>query len=81
MIGAVHESKISMAVITVLAQDLDRQGAVFCPTKQHTEGFSIANGGHPRVYLDLARTGKAKCSYCGTEFRFARKTGVTGVKR
>ncbi|OZA98630.1 MAG: hypothetical protein B7X59_05485 [Polaromonas sp. 39-63-203] len=24
---------------------------------------------HPKVYLDVARTGMAKCPYCGTEYR------------
>ncbi len=23
---------------------------------------------HPRVYLDLSKTGQAKCPYCGYEF-------------
>ena len=23
---------------------------------------------HPRVYLPIEKTGKAKCPYCGTEF-------------
>jgi uncharacterized Zn-finger protein len=24
---------------------------------------------HPRVFLDVATTGQAKCPYCGTEYR------------
>ena len=24
---------------------------------------------HPKVYLDVARTGEAKCPYCGTVYR------------
>ena len=24
---------------------------------------------HPKVYLDVARTGEAKCSYCGTVYK------------
>jgi uncharacterized Zn-finger protein len=24
---------------------------------------------HPKVYLDVARTGEAKCPYCGTEYK------------
>jgi uncharacterized Zn-finger protein len=25
--------------------------------------------GHPRVFLDVARTGEARCPYCGTVYR------------
>ncbi|HEX9395109.1 MAG TPA: zinc-finger domain-containing protein [Burkholderiales bacterium] len=28
---------------------------------------------HPRVFLDVTRTGEALCPYCGTRFRFAGK--------
>jgi len=24
---------------------------------------------HPKVYLDVARTGEARCPYCGTTYR------------
>jgi uncharacterized Zn-finger protein len=24
---------------------------------------------HPKVYLDVARTGQAKCPYCGTVYK------------
>lgn len=24
--------------------------------------------GHPKVYLPIEKTGKAKCEYCGTEY-------------
>ncbi|MEJ7688092.1 MAG: zinc-finger domain-containing protein, partial [Variovorax sp.] len=24
---------------------------------------------HPKIYLDVARTGEAKCPYCGTVYR------------
>lgn len=26
---------------------------------------------HPRVFLDLAPTGEARCPYCGTRYRLA----------
>jgi uncharacterized Zn-finger protein len=29
---------------------------------------------HPRVFLDVTRTGEALCPYCGTKFRFSGKT-------
>ncbi len=28
---------------------------------------------HPRVFLDVARTGEALCPYCGTKFHFTGK--------
>jgi uncharacterized Zn-finger protein len=34
-----------------------------CPTP----GTSLWNS-HPRVFLPIEETGKAKCPYCGTEF-------------
>lgn len=30
---------------------------------------------HPRVYLDLSKTGKAKCPYCGYEFELEGGAG------
>jgi uncharacterized Zn-finger protein len=30
-------------------------------------GMSLWNS-HPRVYLPIEKTGRAKCPYCGTEF-------------
>jgi uncharacterized Zn-finger protein len=52
--------------IELLAKDLNDQGGIFCPSpKAH---MKIWNS-HPKVYLDVARTGVAKCPYCGTEYR------------
>jgi len=52
--------------IELVAADLNDQGGIFCPSpKAH---MKIWNS-HPKVYLDVARTGLAKCSYCGTEYR------------
>jgi len=62
-----------MNIINVLARDLDHQGAVFCPTAQDQESDTIAWGGHPKVYLDVARTGEAKCPYCGNVFRLVKR--------
>lgn len=42
----------------------------FCPNRRMT----VWNA-HPRVFLDVAHTGEAKCPYCGTEYRL--KPGVT----
>ena len=61
--------------IELLAADLNDQGGVFCPSpKAH---MKIWNS-HPKVYLDVARTGKAKCPYCGTEYRLKAGEQVGG---
>ena len=52
--------------VELLASDLNSQGGVYCPSPQ--ADMKIWNS-HPKVYLDVARTGKAKCSYCGTVYQ------------
>jgi len=51
--------------VELLAQDLNPQGGVFCPNPK--ADMAIWNS-HPKVYLDVARTGQAKCPYCGTTY-------------
>lgn len=58
--------------IELAAQDLNHQGGVFCPSAK--ADMQLWNG-HPRVYLDVARTGEARCPYCGTVYRL--KAGET----
>ncbi|MGE0797181.1 MAG: zinc-finger domain-containing protein [Lautropia sp.] len=43
----------------------------FCPNPRMT----LWNQ-HPRVYLDVAATGAAKCPYCGTDYRLKPGTRV-----
>ncbi len=50
------------AVVEIDASDLP----AFCPNPKMPLWSS-----HPRVYLELAATGKAMCSYCGTKYRLA----------
>ena len=57
---------MSQAVVELLATELNPQGGVFCPNPK--AGMQLWNN-HPRVYLDMAHTGAAKCPYCGTEYR------------
>ena len=65
-----------MNTINVLTKDLVRQKLVFCPTVKDQESYTIAWGGHPRVYLDLATTGEVKCPYCGANFKLIADPGV-----
>lgn len=57
---------MSKAAIELLAKDLNGQGVVSCPNPK--AGMELWNG-HPKVYLDVAHTGEAKCPYCGTVYR------------
>jgi uncharacterized Zn-finger protein len=51
--------------IELLAKDLNHNGGVYCPNP--AADMKLWNS-HPKVYLDVARTGEAKCPYCGTVY-------------
>ena len=53
-------------VIELTAKDLNASGGVFCPSA--AAHMKIWNN-HPRVYLDVAGSGAAKCPYCGTVYK------------
>lgn len=57
---------MSKSTVDILAKDLNPQGGVFCPNK--LAGMALWNS-HPRVFLDVASNGEAKCPYCGTVYR------------
>lgn len=57
---------MSQAPVELKASDLNHQGGVYCPNP--VADMKLWSG-HPRVYLDVARTGEAKCPYCGTVYR------------
>ena len=54
------------APVELRAKDLNGNGGIFCPSP--LAGMKIWNS-HPRVYLDVASTGAAKCAYCGTVYK------------
>jgi uncharacterized Zn-finger protein len=54
------------AVIELSASDLNSQGGVCCPNP--LADMKLWNS-HPKVYLDVAHHGEAKCPYCGTVYR------------
>ena len=56
--------------VELLASDLNPQGGVFCPSPK--ADMKLWNS-HPKVYLDVGKTGQAKCPYCGT--LYALKAG------
>lgn len=59
-------TKKQPAVVELRAADLNGNGGVFCPSP--VAGMKLWNS-HPRIFLDVARTGEAKCPYCGTVYK------------
>jgi uncharacterized Zn-finger protein len=53
-------------LVPLLDKELNAQGGVCCPNPG--AGLDLWSM-HPRVYLDVASTGEAKCPYCGTVYR------------
>ena len=57
---------MSNTVVEILAKDLNRSGEVYCPSPlAHMKQWDT----HPKVYLNVASTGEAKCPYCGTVYK------------
>ena len=54
------------AVVELVAKDLNANGGIFCPSPR--ADMKLWNS-HPKVYLDVAQTGAAKCPYCGTVYK------------
>ncbi|MFD1712615.1 zinc-finger domain-containing protein [Ottowia sp. GY511] len=59
-------STTTPAPVILLAKDLTPQGGVFCPNP--LAKMELWNA-HPKVYLDVAHTGQARCPYCGTLYQ------------
>ena len=52
--------------VKLLAADLNLQGGIFCPSPKAQ--MKVWDS-HPKVYLDVGKTGAAKCPYCGTVYK------------
>ena len=61
--------------VELKAADLNGHGGVFCPNPK--ADMKLWNS-HPKVYVDVAKTGKAKCPYCGTVYKLAAGEHVGG---
>ncbi|MBM5574931.1 zinc-finger domain-containing protein [Deefgea sp. CFH1-16] len=61
--------KESQKDIEVLAKDLP----LHCPMPEMSSWNS-----HPRVFLDVSKTGTAQCPYCGTTYRLKAGEVVKG---
>lgn len=53
-------------VVELRAADLNGNGGIFCPSPM--AGMKLWNN-HPRIFLDIAQTGEARCAYCGTVYK------------
>lgn len=62
-------------VVELKAGDLNGNGGVFCPSPR--AGMKLWSS-HPRVFLDVASTGQARCAYCGTVYRLAAGEHFSG---
>ena len=62
-------------VVELRASDLNGNGGVFCPSP--VAGMKLWNT-HPRIFLDVARTGEARCAYCGTIYKLREGEHVGG---
>ena len=63
---------MSKPEVELAAANLNAHGGIFCPSPK--ADMKLWNS-HPKVYLDVARTGEARCPYCGTVYRL--KAGET----
>jgi uncharacterized Zn-finger protein len=61
--------------IELKATDLNGHGGVFCPSPK--ADMKLWNS-HPKVYLDIAKIGEAKCPYCGTHYALKAGEHVGG---
>lgn len=63
------------AVVELAAKDLNANGGIFCPSAK--ADMKLWNS-HPRVYLDVAQSGAAKCPYCGTVYKLKEGEHFSG---
>lgn len=63
------------SIVELAAKDLNAQGGVFCPSPK--ADMKLWNS-HPKVYLDVAQAGEAKCPYCGTTYRLKAGEAFAG---
>ena len=63
----VAQNVTDAGTITPNAQNLYEVTAKDLPLHCPLPGMSLWNS-HPRVFLPIEQTGRAKCPYCGAEF-------------
>jgi len=66
---------MSNQTVALSAADLNQHGGVYCPSP--AAQMEVWNT-HPKVFLDVATTGHAKCPYCGTNYALRAGEHVAG---
>lgn len=67
----VAQNVTDAGTITPNAQNLYEVTAKDLPLHCPLPGMSLWNS-HPRVFLPIEQTGRAKCPYCGAEFNLVK---------
>jgi uncharacterized Zn-finger protein len=57
-------SNTSTQPVEVTAADVQGEGVVFCPNPKMPLWSN-----HPRVFINLSKSGEGKCAYCGTVYK------------
>ncbi|MEY4428603.1 MAG: hypothetical protein RLZZ182_1292 [Pseudomonadota bacterium] len=57
-------SNTSTQPVEVTAADVQGEGVVFCPNPKMPLWSN-----HPRVFINLSKSGEGKCPYCGTVYK------------
>jgi uncharacterized Zn-finger protein len=52
------------SIVEVSAAELQGPGVVACPNPKMALWSN-----HPKVFIDVARSGEGKCPYCGTTYK------------
>ena len=59
-----NPSNAPKAVVELTAKELQGPGVTYCPNPRMPLWSN-----HPRVYINVAKTGEGTCPYCGTAYR------------
>jgi uncharacterized Zn-finger protein len=59
--------------VELLASDVLGGGVVTCPNPKMTLW-----SGHPKVFVNVGKTGSGRCPYCGTEYRLKAGEHLNG---
>ena len=62
------------STVELAAADLLGPGVTFCPNPKMPLWSN-----HPKVFIDVAKTGEGRCPYCGTAYRLKVGEKVAGA--
>jgi uncharacterized Zn-finger protein len=61
------------SVVELAASELIGPGVVYCPNPKMPLWSN-----HPKVFIDVVKTGEGRCPYCGTTYRLKAGEKVHG---